>query len=34
MDLERAGVDGVVDRIRERVGDAPLYILALMLLGR
>ena len=26
MDLERAGVDGVVDRIRERVGDAPLYI--------
>jgi guanidinobutyrase / D-arginase len=26
MDLERGGVDGVVDRIRERVGDAPLYI--------
>jgi agmatinase len=26
MDLERAGVDGVVDRIRERIGDAPLYI--------
>ena len=26
MDLERAGVDGVVDRISERVGDAPLYI--------
>jgi agmatinase len=26
MDLERLGVDGVVDRIRERVGDAPLYI--------
>jgi len=26
MDLERAGVDGIVDRIRERVGDAPLYI--------
>jgi agmatinase len=26
MDLERLGVDGVVERIRERVGDAPLYI--------
>ena len=26
MELERIGVDGVVDRIRERVGDAPLYI--------
>src|SRR5579859_1824660 len=26
MDLERDGVDGVVARIRERVGDAPLYL--------
>jgi agmatinase len=26
MDLERDGVDGVVARIRERTGDAPLYI--------
>jgi guanidinobutyrase / D-arginase len=26
MDLERAGIDGVVDRIRERIRDAPLYI--------
>ncbi|HZR53431.1 MAG TPA: agmatinase [Streptosporangiaceae bacterium] len=26
MELERLGVDGVVRRIRERVGDAPLYI--------
>jgi len=26
MELERAGVSGVVSRIRERVGDAPLYI--------
>ena len=26
MELERTGVDGVVDRIRERVGDNPLYI--------
>ena len=26
MDLERDGVDGVVTRIRERTGDAPLYI--------
>jgi agmatinase len=26
MDLERDGVDGVVERIRERTGDAPLYI--------
>ena len=26
MELERAGVDGVVDQIRERVGDAPLYV--------
>ena len=26
MDLERDGVDGVVDRIRERIGDAPLYL--------
>jgi len=26
MDLERVGVDGVAARIRERVGDAPLYI--------
>jgi len=26
MELERLGVDGVVSRIRERVGDAPLYI--------
>ena len=26
MELERIGVDGVVSRIRERVGDAPLYI--------
>jgi agmatinase len=26
MDLERIGVDGVVDRIRERAGDAPLYL--------
>jgi len=26
MDLERGGVDGVVERISERVGDAPLYI--------
>ncbi|HEY6297575.1 MAG TPA: agmatinase [Streptosporangiaceae bacterium] len=26
MDLERGGIDGVIDRIRERTGDAPLYI--------
>jgi agmatinase len=26
MDLERDGIDGVVARIRERVGDAPLYL--------
>jgi agmatinase len=26
MDPERDGVDGVVERIRERTGDAPLYI--------
>ena len=26
MELERIGVSGVVERIRERVGDAPLYI--------
>jgi agmatinase len=26
MDLERIGVDGVVARIRERVGGAPLYL--------
>jgi agmatinase len=26
MDVERIGVDGVLARIRERVGDAPLYI--------
>ena len=26
MDLERDGIDGVVERIRERVGDEPLYL--------
>ena len=26
MEVERIGIDGVVDRIRERVGDAPLYL--------
>jgi agmatinase len=26
MELERTGVDGVITRIRERVGDAPLYL--------
>jgi agmatinase len=26
MDLERDGIDGVTARIRERVGDAPLYL--------
>src|SRR5207247_7514552 len=26
MELERIGIDGVVARIRERVGDAPLYL--------
>ena len=26
MDLERDGVDGVVERIRARIGDAPLYL--------
>ena len=26
MDIERTGVDGVVDRISERVGDQPLYV--------
>ena len=26
MDLEHDGVDGVAARIRERIGDAPLYI--------
>jgi agmatinase len=26
MEIERIGVDGVLARIRERVGDAPLYI--------
>ncbi|HEX2030994.1 MAG TPA: agmatinase [Actinomycetota bacterium] len=26
MDLERVGIDGAVERIRERVGDAPVYV--------
>jgi agmatinase len=26
MELETIGIDGVVTRIRERVGDAPVYI--------
>ena len=26
MDTERDGIDGVVTRIRERIGDAPLYL--------
>ena len=26
MDLERDGVNGVVERIRARIGDAPLYL--------
>ena len=26
MEIERAGIDGVVARIRERAGDVPLYI--------
>jgi agmatinase len=26
MEIERIGIDGVVARIRERVGDAPLYL--------
>jgi agmatinase len=26
MEIERIGIDGAVARIRERVGDAPLYL--------